>query len=242
MRETNCVGMQRIFVFGSNTAGAHGAGSARAAVDLHGAAMGVGVGRTGNAYAIPTVDERITPLPLGDIGEHIATFVAYARGHAHIAFDVVAIGCGIAGFVPAQMAPWFADAPVNVVLPLGWRELGRRVWDAARLAREVNRAYCAAIGDMTQLTWAHAPRWQQASAIEGVRGILEETITGPGDAHRSWCAQKRADGWVWGPVKDADARTHPCMVPFDQLPLEQQVKDHLFVATVQTALAVLRAA
>jgi hypothetical protein len=53
-----------------------------------------------------------------------------------------------------------------------------------------------------------------------------------GGAAAAWCRSKVADGWVFGPVKDADAKTHPCLVPYDALPREQQRKDALFVAVV----------
>ncbi|XUM24954.1 RyR domain-containing protein [Bradyrhizobium oligotrophicum S58] len=45
-------------------------------------------------------------------------------------------------------------------------------------------------------------------------------------------ADKLRAGWVHGEVKDADAKTHPCIVPFDQLPRVQQAKDKLFRAVV----------
>ncbi len=45
-------------------------------------------------------------------------------------------------------------------------------------------------------------------------------------------ADKIKDGWTHGEVKDADAKTHPCLVPFQQLPAHQQKKDKLFKAIV----------
>ena len=44
-----------IFVFGSNLAGHHGGGAARIANIKFGAMWGVGVGLTGQSYAIPTM-------------------------------------------------------------------------------------------------------------------------------------------------------------------------------------------
>lgn len=44
-----------IFVFGSNLAGMHGGGAARVAHRYFGAEWGVGVGSTGQTYAIPTM-------------------------------------------------------------------------------------------------------------------------------------------------------------------------------------------
>lgn len=107
----------------------------------------------------------------------------------------------------------------------------------ARVAHELNRAYCAALGDHSQRPWEEAPEWQRDSAIDGVLKIQSGHIVGPYTSHQNWMDDKRIDGWTYGPVKDPSAKTHPCMVPFDELPVEQQVKDHLFFNTVKTLLA-----
>jgi hypothetical protein len=107
----------------------------------------------------------------------------------------------------------------------------------AQVCHEANAAYCRTIGDTSQPAWNDAPEWQRKSAVTGVLGIAEGRITAPGDSHVSWLAEKEADGWKYGPTKNADAKEHPCMVPFDQLPREQQVKDHLFFAIASTLLA-----
>ena len=107
----------RIFVFGSNLAGRHGAGSAKAAVQHHGAIYGCGVGKQNNSYAIPTKDRNLRVLPLTVIHEHVAAFLKYALAHPEWQFDVVAIGCGLAGYKPEQIAPMFAGASLNVHLP-----------------------------------------------------------------------------------------------------------------------------
>lgn len=102
----------------------------------------------------------------------------------------------------------------------------------ASVCHEANRAYCLTQGDTSQLPWTEAPDWQRQSAILGV----EKAIAGatPEQLHESWTAQKVADGWIYGPVKDADATppTHPCLVPYPELPAAQQVKDALFGAVV----------
>lgn len=105
----------------------------------------------------------------------------------------------------------------------------------ACLAHEVNRAYCAALGDDSQPPWDEAPDWQRDSAFDGVMFHLEHPDAGPSGSHENWLRHKQADGWVYGETKDPDAKTHPCMVPFEQLPVEQKVKDHLFTAIVHTA-------
>ena len=107
-----------IFVFGSNLAGFHGGGAARIAYEQFGAEWGVGAGRTGQCYAIPTMQggvETIRPC--------VNEFIEYAKQHPEWIFLVTRIGCGIAGFTDEQIAPLFAaarDLP-NVALPEGWR-------------------------------------------------------------------------------------------------------------------------
>lgn len=103
----------------------------------------------------------------------------------------------------------------------------------ARVAHEVNRAYCDAIGDHSQVAWEDAPDWQRDSAIAGVKYHLTTTGATPEQSHESWLAQKRADGWRYGQVKDVDAKTHPAFLPYAALPLEQRVKDYLFGAVVE---------
>lgn len=102
----------------------------------------------------------------------------------------------------------------------------------ARVCHEANRAYCAAIGDASQPTWEDAPAWQRESAVAGVRFHLANPNAGDEASHDEWLRVKRAEGWIYGETKDAVARTHPCVVPFHQLPEEQQRKDALFRAVV----------
>ena len=108
---------ERIFVFGSNLAGRHGKGAALEAYERHGAKRGKGVGPQGHSYAIPTKDAHLGVLPLGDIDWHARNFLAYAADHPELDFQLTAIGCGLAGYKPEQIAPMFADAPLNVKLP-----------------------------------------------------------------------------------------------------------------------------
>lgn len=101
----------------------------------------------------------------------------------------------------------------------------------AKIAHEVNRAYCQANGDNTQPAWADAPDWQKESATAGVRAHLEREMS-PEDSHNEWMRHKWADGWSYGPHKDPEHKKHPCMVPYHMLPLEQRTKDFLFRAVV----------
>lgn len=109
--------MTDIFVFGSNLAGRHGKGAALDAVRYHGAIKGVGWGLQGESYAIPTKDFHIKRLPLPLIQHFVYGFMKFAWHNPQLDFRVTAIGCGLAGYKPAQIAPFFNYHPPNVYLP-----------------------------------------------------------------------------------------------------------------------------
>lgn len=104
----------------------------------------------------------------------------------------------------------------------------------AKAAHEINKAYCEALGDMSQPEWEDAPEWQRQSAIAGVEHHISNPNCTPEGSHESWLAQKEADGWVYGEVKDPEKKEHPCMVPYEQLPVEQKAKDYLFRQVVHS--------
>lgn len=108
----------------------------------------------------------------------------------------------------------------------------------AAAAHAVNAAYCLSLGDDSQKPWDEAPDWQKESAIKGVEFILANPDAPVSATHDSWTEQKLADGWVYGETKDEEAKTHPCLVPFEELPLEQKAKDHLFAAVVSSLSAI----
>ena len=106
------------------------------------------------------------------------------------------------------------------------------VEEIARVVHEANRAYCVTQGDFSQPVWDEAPDWQRQSALKGVQFHLDNPTAKPADSHNSWLNEKIATGWVYGPVKDPIAKTHPCFVPYEQLPAAQQKKDALFIAVI----------
>jgi len=106
-----------IFVFGSNLAGRHGKGAAAFARLERGAVYGVGQGPQGRSYAIPTKGHTLEVLSLGEIAVNVALFLIYAHAHQSERFEVTAIGCGLAGYSPEQIAPMFRGAPPNCELP-----------------------------------------------------------------------------------------------------------------------------
>lgn len=109
-----------VFVFGSNLAGMHGGGAARMAYEHFGAEWGVGVGPTGQCYAIPTMQGGIDT-----IRPYVDEFIAYAKQHSDKRFLVTRIGCGIAGFTDEEIAPLFREALAipNIALPQLWHSI-----------------------------------------------------------------------------------------------------------------------
>ena len=108
----------------------------------------------------------------------------------------------------------------------------------ARVAHEINRAYCASLGDTSQPAWEDATEWQKSSALAGVDMHLAKPDATPEQSHESWLAQKLAEGWKHGPVKDAEKKEHPCCVPYADLPAEQKAKDYLFRGVVHALKAI----
>lgn len=98
----------------------------------------------------------------------------------------------------------------------------------AQVAHELNKAYCASIGDNSQPSWEDAPEWQKSSAINGVQFHIDNPDATPENSHESWLKQKTEEGWKYGPVKNPETKEHPCFVPYAQLPAEQKAKDYIF--------------
>lgn len=117
--------MAKIFVFGSNLKGIHGAGAALHARQQHGAQTGVGDGPTGSAYAIPT---KRTPthqkrqLPLNFIKHKVFDLLQHAKDNPQNTYQVTCIGCGLAGYKHEEIGPMFEGAPANIELPLTWEQ------------------------------------------------------------------------------------------------------------------------
>lgn len=107
-----------------------------------------------------------------------------------------------------------------------------KVIDIARVCHEINRAYCESLGDDSQVPWEQAEEWQQKSAIAGVEMHLANPDATPEQSHESWLAEKLADGWQYGDVKDAENKLHPCCVPYAELPQSQRSKDYIFRSIV----------
>lgn len=102
----------------------------------------------------------------------------------------------------------------------------------AIMCHQVNKTWCEQNEDFSQKDWKDAPQWQRDSAMKGVQHRIDNPTGGPDASHNSWLKEKEETGWVYGAVKDADKKTHPCIVSFEELPEFQQQKDRLFCGVV----------
>lgn len=118
------------------------------------------------------------------------------------------------------------------------KDFGQAIDNIAKICHEANRALCSTIMDDSQVPWEEAPEWQKIAARNGVRFHMTGDHS-PSASHENWMKEKIADGWVYGPVKDPEAKKHPLLVPFSELDGDQQAKDYLFRAIVHAFKQVL---
>ena len=109
-----------------------------------------------------------------------------------------------------------------------------KAMDIARVCHEANRALQKIQNDPTI---GVGPGWEdldaetRLSALDGVLGVQDGNT--PEQSHANWCQFKLENGWVKGPVKDENKKEHPLLVPYNELPESQKIKDALFVAIVE---------
>lgn len=102
----------------------------------------------------------------------------------------------------------------------------------ARVCHAANAAYCLIIADIgPSPTWEESPQEHRESIVSGVVARMEGGLT-PEQMHNRWMASKVASGWTYGQTKSFEAKTHPCLVPYNKLHVDQRRKDDLFSAIV----------
>ena len=112
------------------------------------------------------------------------------------------------------------------------------IGEVARVCHEANRALQVIQADPANSVnpaWDDLDSETRASAVHGVVGVLDGQT--PEQSHENWSAFKRERGWVYGPTKDEQAKTHPLLVPYADLDDAAKIKDALFVAIVKTLVS-----
>jgi len=103
--------------------------------------------------------------------------------------------------------------------------------DLGRLQHALRREIALMFGDgSVPPEWADSPAWMHADSERGALALLAQPDKTAREEHDRWMAAKIADGWSYGPVRDNERKRHPSMVPFDDLPPGEQLKDIVTVA------------
>lgn len=116
-----------------------------------------------------------------------------------------------------------------------------QVWQVAAISYECLKAYVKRIEGVNWPDWNNASIESRHSTADGVlyiKRLLDKAeMVSPADVHANWMIKKEDAGWKYGEVKDLEAKTHPCMVPFRMLPEEEKGKDYLMLGVVTYLLA-----
>lgn len=105
--------------------------------------------------------------------------------------------------------------------------------EIARVCHEANRGMTQIIGDVpVQGSWDEVSGDMQASCVRGVQFNIENPDATPADSHAEWMTERLSQGWKLGPIKDAEKKEHPALVPYEQLPDAVRLKDKVFKALV----------
>ena len=192
--QVNVLADGEIFVFGSNFQGAHMGGAARVAKEKYGAVWGIGEGLQGKSYAIPTMEG------LDNLAPAVQRFTSFARQHKELKFFVTAIGCGIAGYQPEEIAPMFLDAAYlpNVYLPLSfWKVI------LDKYQEEQNSDHAAQkVLDLCSYMHRHGiPEWNEQT---------DRTILDSLDRHQQWLL-----GILLGAISPTAEEPHSKALPED---------------------------
>ena len=99
----------------------------------------------------------------------------------------------------------------------------------AKVVHSANRAYVDAIGGRAvNLSWEEIREEERSGLIKAVAGMITNPQL-PETSHEQWCLAREKDGWTKDIKYDYNRKTHPNLVPYDQLPIEEQFKDQLFM-------------
>lgn len=107
----------------------------------------------------------------------------------------------------------------------------------AQVVHAANRQYVEFIGGRAvNPTWEQIREPERQGLIKAVIDMIKEPKT-PATSHEAWCVARKADGWSKDKTYSHARKTHPNLVPYAQLPFEEQFKDHLFMGIASIFVA-----
>lgn len=99
-----------------------------------------------------------------------------------------------------------------------------------RIAADANIHYCLNINEPPPPAWDGLTNAMQEGMIKGAQMALAGSS--PEQSHENWCKTRLAEGWEYATITDRDNKKHACLVPYNELPEAQRVKDALFQGIV----------
>jgi len=112
--------------------------------------------------------------------------------------------------------------------------------EIARVCHEANRALTFLIADVpVQPPWDEVDADMKLSCMKGVSVAILMLDSGVAPElrakrqHELWCEERWAAGWQWGATKSVEAKLHPALRAFSELPEAVRRKDAVFGAIVQ---------
>ncbi|GBC62521.1 hypothetical protein DENIS_3493 [Desulfonema ishimotonii] len=106
------------------------------------------------------------------------------------------------------------------------------VEQAARSFHQHLKAFRESLGDYTLPDWEETTKHNREMGVRFVRYTLANQSITPESHHEKWVANMAKRGWRHGNERNPDKKTHPCMVPWEDLPYHEQAKTVLMIATV----------
>ncbi len=111
-----------------------------------------------------------------------------------------------------------------------------RNWEGiCRFIHQCHVSFCLGAGQ----PYKAEPTEEELRSIRvGVEFLIAKPEAPLRAQHDLWMETRKADGWVYGPVKDAETKTHPDLVDYEELPAVERAKDLNFQMSARAALAV----
>lgn len=121
-------------------------------------------------------------------------------------------------------------------LPIEW-PAGPLLLRRAIFIYEGARLHAASINaPIVPEPWSHRDEEFRAQFLDITERMMgEDRYADAEEAHDSWWQAYVDLGWVYGPERDVDAKTHPDMVPFNQLGWRERIKDAVWIALCELA-------
>jgi hypothetical protein len=112
-------------------------------------------------------------------------------------------------------------------------EIAKWIYEATRIEAEWNKRR------VIPEKWEVRSQEFKEQFIETIKKYFEDELPTPEEAHNSWVNAYKKMGWKYGNVRDVKKKTHPDMIPFEDLPKDEQNKDAIFLSFVFLAKKII---